>query len=74
MSQYVINYSRLTGTIYAGRVNKAGTAFTSKSDETMPALLAVADHVLEQHGGTVDLTAEGEPGYRITVERIDNPA
>lgn len=72
--KYPINYSPLTGTIYAGRVNKEGTAFTGKSDETMPALLAVADHILDRHDGTVELTSDSEPGYRITVERIPTAA
>lgn len=68
--RYAVSYSPLTGTIYAGRINQAGTAFTSKSDETMPALLAVADLVLEKFDGEIDLTdADGGSGYRITVER-----
>ena len=73
--KYAINYSSLTGAIYAGRANKAGTAFTSKSDETMPALLAVANHVLDRHDGVVELTPTddgGGPGYRITVERLNS--
>jgi hypothetical protein len=71
--RYAVNYSSLTGTIYAGRIDKAGTAFTSKSDETMPALLAVADLVLEQHDGEVELNPkDGDgPAYRITVEKLD---
>lgn len=54
---YAVNYSPLSGNIYAGRVNKAESAFTSKDDCTIEALVAAALHVIEQHGGELELTS-----------------
>lgn len=71
MTDFGVSYGSLSGKIYAGRINKAGTAFTSKSDQTMPALLAVADYVLGQFDGEVELLSKGELGYRIIVERVE---
>lgn len=72
MNEFTVQYSPLSGNIYAGRVNKAGTAFTSKNDVTIHALLSVAEKVYEEDGGVAELkpnTGVG-PSYRITVERF----
>jgi hypothetical protein len=73
---YGINFSLLSGRIYVGRVAKSGKTWTSKEDQTMPALCAVAECVERQYDGEVYLSAkDGDgPEWRVTVERIDKPA
>ena len=62
--------SPLTNTIYAGHVLKGNRWAAGKQEATVAALLAVAEHVV-RHGQPVVLSAEeGDPLYRITVERL----
>lgn len=68
---YGVAYGHLSGRIHAGRLNKAGTAFISKDDCTIPVALAVVEWVTKQHAGEVELTPKtGGPAYRIMVEVI----
>jgi len=63
--------SPLTGTIYAGTLLKCGNVWSAnKSDVTVEALVAVAEHAL-QFGKPVVIHANGKPEYRITVERLN---
>ncbi len=61
----------LTGTIYCGTVLKDGRVWaTNKKDVTIEALVAVANHV-EHFGEPVIIsTPDGEPEFKITVERM----
>jgi hypothetical protein len=62
--------SPLTGTIYAGTLLKCGRVWAAnKRDVTVEALVAVAEHTL-QFGKPVVIHANGEPEYRITVEKL----
>ena len=47
MAQYHIGCSPISGTIYAGTLNKNGNMWVNKSDATEEALASVRDH-LEQ--------------------------
>ena len=45
MAQYHVGCSLITGTIYAGTVNKKGDLWLNKSDVTEEALASVRDHL-----------------------------
>lgn len=45
MAQYHVGCSPITGTIYAGTVNKKGDSWLNKSDATEEAVAAVRDHL-----------------------------
>jgi len=64
--------SPLTGRIYAGKVNKAGTAFVgSKRDVTSDVLRAVIEKA-EFHGGSFDIEGGGQK-WIVTVQRAPTP-
>jgi hypothetical protein len=71
---FTVEFSTLTGRIRAGRVDKAGKAFTAHNEVTGHALWAVAQW-LEAHddGEPYEIFADEESaqGYRLTVERIE---
>lgn len=71
MKKLHIAASPLTGTIFAGTVLKDGRTWgANKSDVTIEALVAVAEHTL-QFGKPVEITkADGAPEYRITVDKL----
>lgn len=73
---YGITYSPLTGRINIGRTNKSHTRFHTKEDHTTAALIAAAEHVIEQHQGQVEMTPEDGhgPAYRLIAQRIDATA
>jgi len=64
--------SPLTGTIFAGTVLKDGRTWSAnKTDVTVEALVAVAEHTL-RFGEPVEISkADGTPEFRITVERLE---
>lgn len=65
--------SPLTGTIFAGTPLKKGVWVwgKNKTDVTVEALVAVAQHA-EKFGEPVILSKpDGTPEYRITVERLN---
>jgi hypothetical protein len=71
---YAIHYSPLTGNINIGRPNKTHTTWATKEEHTIPAALAVAQWIHQQHNGQLDLTPTtgNAPAYRITVQRTNN--
>ncbi|MFZ6774702.1 DUF7446 family protein [Undibacterium sp. SXout7W] len=73
MSKIHVSTSPLTNRIYAGRVNKAGTAYLSKDDVTSATCGAVIEHVIA-NGEPVTVTLNGVPKYRIIVEILGTPA
>lgn len=69
-----VGASPLTGTIYAGTVLKDGATWsTDRQDVTMDALVAVAQHGVH-FGKPIEITCNGKPEYRITVEKLDGAA
>lgn len=71
--KFGIQYGSLSGKISIGKLNKRGTEFLDKEELTGPAIWAVAEW-LEAHdeGYPYEIfKAQGGPGYRLTVERID---
>jgi hypothetical protein len=75
MSELHIAASPLTGTIFCGRVLKDGRTWgANKTDRTVEALVAVAEHALHFKAMTGDdiviSKPDGTPEYRITVERL----
>lgn len=72
MKKIHIATSPLTGTIFAGTIIKEGVWAAGKQDVTRQAIAAVANHLLK-NGCTVLLANEsGEPGYEITINKINN--
>lgn len=62
--------SPLTGNIFAGALLKDGMTWAAnKQDVTMDALVAVAQHGIN-FGKPIEITANGKPEYRITVEKL----
>lgn len=45
MAQYHVGCSPITGTIYAGTLNKKGNLWVNKSDATEEAIASVRDHL-----------------------------
>ena len=72
MTNYHVDCSPLTNRIYAGRVDKSGQSWASKSDVTGPACGAVIEHVLA-NGEPVTVSVNGVPTYRILVDDLTNP-
>ena len=65
-----IQKSPLTNRIFAGKINKAGNAWLGdKQDVTGEACAAVALHAIAK-GGTIVVTANGEPEWEITVTPV----
>lgn len=64
-----IQCSPITGTIYAGRPNKAGTAWAGeKTDVTSDVLGAVIEKV--GAGNIVTVNMSGKPAYEIEVREV----
>lgn len=59
----------ITGTIYAGTVDKTGQCWSSKQDVTNAAIGAVCEHAMLR-GGDLMVTLNGKPKYKVTVEEI----
>lgn len=72
MTNYHVACSPLTNRIFAGRIDKRGQTWASRSDVTGPACGAVVEHVLA-NGGPVDVSVNGVPTYRILVEDMRDP-
>lgn len=70
MKNLHVQTSRITNTIFAGTVLKDNKTWgVNKTDVTMEALVAVAQHVLA-FGKPVEITKDDVPEFRITVERL----
>jgi hypothetical protein len=70
MADYGIQAASLSQAIHVGRINKAGTAFTSKDDLTDEALYAVAQFVRRHFAGSMSMTFSGINGaedFTLTV-------
>ena len=70
--QLHIATSPLTNTIYCGNVLKDGRTWgANKTDVTTPALIAVAEHVIN-FGNPVVITYKdtGEPAFEISVKKF----
>ena len=72
MTTYHVACGPLSNRVYAGRVNKHGTTWSSKSDVTGAACGAVIEHVLA-NGEPVTVSVKGEPKYRIIVDDLTDP-
>lgn len=72
MGKLHVSTSPITNRIYCGSVNKAGTAWLSnKTDVTGEVMASAAQHAIKA-GGSVVVTCNGEPAYRVLVENIRN--
>lgn len=72
MTNYHVDCSPITNRIYAGRLDKTGQYWSSKSDVTGAACGAVAEHVIA-NGGSVVVSSKGVPKYEITVADLTKP-
>lgn len=72
MTNYHVGTSPITNTIFAGRLDKTGQCWASKSDVTGAACGAVAEHVIA-NGGSVVVSSKGVPKYEITVADLTKP-
>lgn len=63
--------SPLTNNIYAGTLTKGNRWGSNKSDLTVQALVAVAEHVLKLGEPCVISTSEGVPVYEISVIKLN---
>ena len=69
-----VGCSPLTGTIYAGHVLKDGCTWAAdRQDVTVDAVVAVALHGIH-FGKPIEITNNGKPEYRITVEKLEGAA
>ena len=65
-----VGASPLTGTIYVGTILKDGMTWAAdRQDVTVDALVAVAQHAIH-FGKPVEITSDGKPEFRITVEKL----
>ena len=65
-----INYQPLTERVYAGRLNKALTAFLDKQDVTNQAVAAVAEYVLAKYPEGMSLRKPDGTGWEIDVKGL----
>jgi hypothetical protein len=70
MEQFTVACSPLTSTIYAGRPTKKGMWGAKKHDVTIPAVHAVAQHLI-QRGEDMEFTYKAER-YRLQVIKIQD--
>lgn len=67
MTKYAISRSPISGKIQIGRLNKAGTMFLGdKEYHTDEAVYVVAQHILKDLNGTMDLQV-GDTTFHIEV-------
>ena len=66
-----VGMAPITGRIFAGSLMKDGRTWAAdRTDVTIDALVAVAEHTLK-FGEPVEISRpDGTPEYRITVERL----
>ena len=64
-----VGCSPLSGTIYAGTLDRTGRCWSSKQDVTGAAVGAVCEHVLLKQG-EVRVSLNGKPKFIIKVEEI----
>jgi len=67
--KFHVGCSPLTGTVYAGTLDKTGQCWSSKQDVTNAAVGAVCEHVM-LNKGEVKVSLNGKPKFKITVEEI----
>jgi len=62
----------LTGSIFAGYVNKNGTRWTQKRDMTHEMLGAVVEHALHRgaESGRIEVSKDGKPFATLLVQRV----
>lgn len=68
MNTYNVGTGPLTGDIYAGKLDKVGRTWASRSVVTEQAIIAVADHVQQVFDGEMTASFDGARGERIQVE------
>lgn len=68
--KYGIDYSPLSGQINIGRVNKAGTMFTSKEPLTLESVAAVCRYVLDRYPEGMTLRSADGEGWEIDVKAL----
>lgn len=69
MAKITVACAALTGTIYAGRINKAGNAFLDgKQDVTSDVLKAIIEKVKPGHA--VFVNVDGEPKFKLEVTEV----
>jgi len=64
--------SPLSGNIFAGNVIKGGLWGKNKTDVTMDAICAVAEHGLKFGKPIVVSDGEGNGIYKVTIERLND--
>lgn len=70
MKKIHIAHSGLTGNIYAGTLMSSQRWGANKTDVTVPALVAVAEHTLKNNGAVIISTEDGKPVYEINVKKL----
>ncbi|MFM5629332.1 hypothetical protein ACET67_14805 [Aeromonas veronii] len=70
MKKLHVATSQLTGNIYAGTLLKSSKWGSDKTDVTVPALVAVAEHTLKNNGAVIISTDDGKPVYEINVKKL----
>ena len=69
MSRLRIQCSPITGTIYAGRINKAGDAWAGEKTDVTSDVLGAVIHKIGA-GNVITVNVNGKPGYEIEVREI----
>tara|TARA_R110000824_G_scaffold349405_1_gene536290 strand:+ start:727 stop:948 length:222 start_codon:yes stop_codon:yes gene_type:complete len=72
MSELKVAISPLSGDIYAGTVIKGRLWGKNKTNVTMDAICAVAEHGLKFGEPIVVSDGDGNDIYKITVEKLNN--
>ncbi|SIC86962.1 DUF7446 family protein [Mycobacteroides abscessus] len=73
MNKFGVCFSSLSGRVLVGRINKAGSEFLEKEDQSGNAIWAVAEWLEADYSGEPFeiFKPGGDYGYRLTVERIE---
>lgn len=58
----------------AGRINKAGTAFIGNKEDVTSDVMKAIINKLEHHGGSFEITCDGELVATITLEKPQQQA
>lgn len=73
MPKYGIQSGLFSDAIHIGKLNKTGTAFTSKEDHKDGAIAAVADYITQKHNGQFIAEYTDGTTYTITIQEGHHP-
>ena len=73
MAEYHVGVGRITGDIYAGRLDTKGRRWIARSNVTEDAIMSVAGHVMKRYDGEMVARFNAPDGTRMRAEIVVSP-